>query len=161
MNTEKQKFSSRLNEVLDEVGFPEFGQGRQTAIADLLDVKPELVGEWLKGESYPKTSKLVKLAQLINVRSNWLLSGIGEKYSNADDEYQFRQQLEERFPHKFKRRQVNAVENMIHTIESSAVDMENLGLNQDAIAVACEYMKLSDEQQTRLKTYLTQLSEQH
>ncbi len=156
---EKHKFSLRLNEILDEAGFPDIGQGRQTAIADMLDVQPELVGEWLKGSSYPKTAKLVKLAKLVRVRSNWLLSGVGDKYSSASDAEIFRQELELRFPEKFKRKKAKQDES--RAVESENVDLEQLGLNQDAINIACAYMKLPVEQKSSLKTFLLSQADEH
>lgn len=79
MATEREKFALRLNEALDDAGFPKIGQGRQSALSRLVGVAPQQAGKWLKGEAFPKTSLLVKLAQQLQVRSNWLLSGAGDK----------------------------------------------------------------------------------
>ena len=65
MNSECQKFSKRLNEVLTEAGFPEPVDDRTTAVANLLKVPVEQVTKWLAGEAYPKTNKLVKLAKYV------------------------------------------------------------------------------------------------
>lgn len=81
MTSEKLKFSKRLNDVLDELGLPKAGQGRHKSLAKLLDVPSDQIRQWLTGEGFPQTSKLVKLAKYLNVRSNWLLSGIGEKHA--------------------------------------------------------------------------------
>lgn len=86
MSTERKKFAARLNDVLDEAGLPKIGQGRQSALGKLLDVAPQQAGRWLKGEDFPKTSQLVKLAQHVGVRSNWLLSGAGEKWAPPEGE---------------------------------------------------------------------------
>ena len=86
VSTERKKFAARLNDVLDEAGLPKIGQGRQSALGKLLDVPPQQAGRWLKGEDFPKTSQLVKLAQHVGVRSNWLLSGAGEKGAPAEGE---------------------------------------------------------------------------
>ncbi len=86
MSTEREKFAARLNGVLDDAGMPKMGQGRQSAVAKLLDLPPQQVGRWLKGEDFPKTSQLVKLAKHLNVRSNWLLSGAGEKVAPPEGE---------------------------------------------------------------------------
>lgn len=153
MNTEKMKFSKRLNEVLDEVGFPQAGHGRQTALGNLLDVRPELVGQWLKGESYPKTSKLVKLAQTVGIRSNWLLSGIGQKYSSEKDQFEFRKQLEQRYPEKFK------CTNQYKSDEK--FDLTGTNLTPDAIEIACAYMKLPETQKSSLKNFLVEMESEH
>jgi len=79
MATEVEKFSDRLNMMLNDVGLPRMGQGRQTALADELRVSPEEVSQWLKGESFPRTSILVKLSQFLGVRSNWLMTGSGKR----------------------------------------------------------------------------------
>ena len=79
MPTEVEKFSDRLNMMLNDVGLPRMGQGRQTALADELRVAPEEVSQWLKGESFPRTSILVKLSQFLGVRSNWLMTGSGKR----------------------------------------------------------------------------------
>ncbi len=79
MATEVEKFSDRLNMMLNDVGLPRMGQGRQTALADELHVSPEEVSQWLKGESFPRTSTLVKLSQFLGVRSNWLMTGSGKR----------------------------------------------------------------------------------
>lgn len=146
MNTEKMKFANRLVLVLDEVGFLPIGQGRQTTLASLLDVPQQQVGQWLNGESYPNTSKLVKLAQLLGIRSNWLLSGIGEKYSSSEDMLAFRQQLEQRYPEKFQCKQLN------ESRESSV--STKVDLSRDAIEVACAYMRLPKCQQLSFKNFL-------
>lgn len=81
--SEKQRFSSRLNDALDNVQFPKLGAGRQARLAELMDATPQAAGQWLKGEAFPPTSVLVKLAKLTNTRSNWLLSGTGSPYDKV------------------------------------------------------------------------------
>lgn len=83
MASEKKKFAGRLNEALDEAGFPPLGNGRRAALARLMEVPSHMAGKWLKGEAFPATSKLVKLAQHLGVRSNWLLTGAGAKRTGA------------------------------------------------------------------------------
>lgn len=86
MPTEKEKFAFRLNEALDDSGFPQLGHGRQSELAKVLDVTPQQAGKWLKGQDFPRTSKLVQLAKQVGVRSNWLLSGVGAKYPGSQNE---------------------------------------------------------------------------
>lgn len=83
--SEKKRFSSRLNDALDNIQFPKLGAGRQARLAELMDAAPQAAGQWLKGEAFPPTSVLVKLAQLTNTRSNWLLSGTGDAYDKTSN----------------------------------------------------------------------------
>jgi len=82
--SEKNRFALRLNEALDEADFPPMGEGRQARLAKAVDATPRNVGKWLRGEAFPPTSRLVKIANMLNVRSNWLLSGTGEKYQASE-----------------------------------------------------------------------------
>ncbi|HHC72220.1 MAG TPA: peptidase S24, partial [Thiotrichales bacterium] len=50
MTSEREKFAGRLNETLDERGFPRLGQGRQSELAKVLGAPPQQVGKWLKGQ---------------------------------------------------------------------------------------------------------------
>lgn len=86
MSSEKEKFAMRLNDVLNEAQYPKAGQGRQSALATVMGESATHVGRWLKGEDYPKTSILVKLAQHLGVRSNWLLTGAGDKYPSTNEQ---------------------------------------------------------------------------
>jgi hypothetical protein len=81
MNSEKEKFSQRLNDALDEAGVPPIGDGRSSALVEMLGITHQEAKKWLDGEAFPRTSNLVKMAGLLQVRSNWLLSGQGERYA--------------------------------------------------------------------------------
>lgn len=85
MNSEKRKFAARLNEALDGCGIPQKGMGRQSALVRMLGVSHRVAKKWLDGEEFPPTSKMVKMASMLNVRSNWLFSGQGEKYGAHAD----------------------------------------------------------------------------
>ena len=84
-SSERKRFAERLNDALDNIQFPKLGSGRQSRLSELLGVPAPDVGHWLKGDSFPKTSALVKLSDLTKVRSNWLLSGQGEPYDKKDN----------------------------------------------------------------------------
>lgn len=143
MASEKEKFAARLNQVLDEAGFPGIGQGRQSAVAKLVDVSPQQAGRWLKGEDFPKTSTLVKLAQHLNVRSNWLLSGAGAKSaSEAEDELAREQVAEEG----------------AGIADRSDPAPEN-GLSKEAFEVALAWMKLSPRERLVLRKIIVELGE--
>lgn len=83
--SERSRFAERLNDALDNIQFPKLGDGRQAKLAELLNVPAADVGDWLKGEAFPRTSSLVKLSDLTKTRSNWLLSGQGEPYENENN----------------------------------------------------------------------------
>ena len=95
MSSEKEKFSQRLNEALDDMNYPTMGHGRQSALAKELKLSPQVIGSWLKGGDFPKTSQLVKISQFLDVRSNWLLSGVGSKYPRKTDMSVFTREREE------------------------------------------------------------------
>jgi len=141
MVSERMKFSKRLNDVLDEAGFPAEGEGRQSAIANLLDESPENVGLWLEGLDYPQTSKLVKLAKLVHVRSNWLMSGTGEKHADEAAEREFREKLRQRHAEKKRKAQ----EFTVH------------GFSKEALDFARTYMQMSVSQQNEIKKLMSQL----
>jgi transcriptional regulator with XRE-family HTH domain len=82
-SSERNRFSQRLNDALDNVKFPKMGDGRQSQLAEFLGMSPADVGPWLKGSAFPATSTLVKLSDLTQTRSNWLLSGQGDAYSQS------------------------------------------------------------------------------
>ena len=80
MPNEKLRFSRRLNDALDNVQFPKLGSGRKSRLAKALEKPPADVNRWLKGQTFPPTSVLIRLSDLTQTRSNWLLSGNGEAY---------------------------------------------------------------------------------
>lgn len=134
MLSEKEKFALRLNEALDDAGFPKAGDGRQTALAGLLDVDLDVVGQWLKGAVFPKTSKLVKLARLTQVRSVWLLSGVGAKQTDDRQENAFREQL------KLEHSDGGEIRRY------QPLDLNIPSLSKEAIDIADAYMRLPTEQ---------------
>lgn len=149
MNSECQKFSKRLNEVLTDAGFPEPDEDRTAAVANLLKVPSEQVAKWLAGESYPKTNKLVKLAKYVRVRSNWLLSGIGGKQLDANEEEayisQIKSQLDDELPEEQKRRPM-------------ANDKDAKILTKEALELAQAYMRLPYSQQLPIHTLVMELA---
>ena len=84
-SSERIRFAERLNDALDNIQFPKLGSGRQSRLSELLGIPVPDIGEWLKGNAFPKTSALVKLSDLTKVRSNWLLSGQGEPYDEKQN----------------------------------------------------------------------------
>ena len=83
-SSERNRFAQRLNDALDNIGFPKLGAGRQARLSELLDIPASNISHWLKGESFPRTSALIKLSDLTKTRSNWLLSGQGEPYKKEN-----------------------------------------------------------------------------
>ena len=80
MSTQKEAFAERLNDALDNIRFPALGNGRLSRLADILGTPQTETDSWLKGVDFPSTSILVKMAELTQTRSNWLLSGQGSPF---------------------------------------------------------------------------------
>jgi transcriptional regulator with XRE-family HTH domain len=146
MGSEREKFAQRLNESLDDAGLPKIGQGRQSALAKLLDVTPQQAGKWIKGEDFPQTSKLVKLAQFLGVRSNWLLSGAGERYLPEGGCEPVRD--------------VGSAEIQLESPAASGADYAAMGklLSQEAFDVALSWMKLPPGQRDPLRRLIHELA---
>jgi len=145
MSSEKQKFSQRLNEALDDMNYPRIGHGRQSALAKELKLSAQVVGAWLKGEDFPKTSQLVKISQFLDVRSNWLLSGVGLKYPK----HRSKPVLAE--PVESGRKTEN---NDIEITEADSPKMD-----KEAFEIALAWIKLPELQRAALKKVILELSE--
>ena len=72
-------FSERLNQALDDVGFPKKGDGRQVKLAKLFGLNQKGVRKWLEGEGTPTFERTKKLAESLNVTVEWLMTGHGPK----------------------------------------------------------------------------------
>lgn len=131
MNNEKQKFADRLNEALDDAGVPLKGMGRQSTLVRMLGVSHRLAKKWLDGEEFPPTSKMVKLATELQVRSNWLFSGQGEKKPDLTPA------LDE---------------------DEAEVHRHADAMSQEAFEVASEWMKLPQAQRVALRKVIRELS---
>jgi transcriptional regulator with XRE-family HTH domain len=138
MQSEKEKFSQRLNEALNDMNYPPMGHGRQSALAKELKLSPQIIGRWLKGEDFPKTSQLVKISQFLDVRSNWLLSGVGSKYPRKTDQASIA-----------IRRKQEEVANSSHR------------LDKEAFEIALAWMKLPDQQRMVLRKVIEELLDEH
>lgn len=74
----RQAFSAKLNALLDYVGFPKKGDGRQKALANDFGVSQKGARKWLEAESLPTTArlgKIVKKYEKTGVTTDWFLSG--------------------------------------------------------------------------------------
>lgn len=131
MNSEKQKFASRLNEALDDAGVPQKGLGRQSALVRMLGVSHRVAKKWLVGEEFPATSKMVKIASTLNVRSNWLFSGQGEKFAG---------------------------ERAAIAVEETELTRTAGELSQEAFEVASEWMRLPVQQRVAIRKVITELT---
>ncbi|WP_126456415.1 helix-turn-helix domain-containing protein [Sulfuriflexus mobilis] len=131
MNNEKQKFSARLNEALDDAGVPQKGMGRQSTLVRMLGISHRVAKKWLEGEEFPPTSKMVKLATALQVRSNWLFSGQGEK------RIEFEAGLDE---------------------AETAVQRHADALSQEAFEVASEWVRLPPSQRLAIRKVIKELT---
>lgn len=77
MVTPKTEFKERFKQACDDSTIiPEYGKGRQVAIAKRLGVTQEAVRKWFTGESVPKSDKMRELAEYLEVDQGWLALGI-------------------------------------------------------------------------------------
>ena len=129
-NSEKQKFAARLNEALDDADVPKKGMGRQSALVRMLGVSHRVAKKWLEGEEFPPTSKMVKIASTLNVRSNWLFSGQGEKVQGE---------------------QAEAI------VDQSEISRSAGELSQEAFDVASEWMRLPPQQRVAIRKVIKEL----
>lgn len=73
----KTTFAQRLTQACDDNRLvPEYGKGRQVAIATRLKVSQEAVRKWFTGEAIPKPQKMKQLAAYLDVEETWLALGI-------------------------------------------------------------------------------------
>lgn len=69
----KDRFTQACN---DSTIIPEYGKGRQVAIAKRLNVTQEAVRKWFTGEAVPRPEKMQELASYLEVDEAWLALGI-------------------------------------------------------------------------------------
>ncbi|WP_422460284.1 MULTISPECIES: helix-turn-helix domain-containing protein [unclassified Endozoicomonas] len=83
---ERSEFSRRLNEALDNIGFPAKGKGRQMELGKLFGISQHAARKWLEGEAIPHTKRLPDIADKLKVNAEWLLSGRdgGDELSNKE-----------------------------------------------------------------------------
>lgn len=84
MKDENAKFSERLNAAADNYGMAPKGSGRQIAMGKMFNVSQKGARKWLEGESIPKTSRAVEIANRLGVNFQWLMSGQGEMTPSPD-----------------------------------------------------------------------------
>jgi len=159
MSKEKKKFSQRLHEALDDMNYPRMGHGRQSALAKELKLSPQLIGKWLKGEDFPKTSQLVKVSQFLSVRSNWLLSGAGSKYPKKSPPLSLvsSQKSVVEKEEMVAEESTSYAKEAVEEVEIKA--NENTQLDKEAFEVALTWMQLSEQQRVAIKKVILELAE--
>lgn len=83
MESDKDKFAKRLNEVCDDLQIPPKGKARQTTLARMFKVSQESARKWTEGESIPKYETILAMSEYFRVHSEWLFAGRGQKNINA------------------------------------------------------------------------------
>ncbi|WP_422491658.1 hypothetical protein [Endozoicomonas sp. ALE010] len=81
----KQLFSHRLSQALTHYGVPEKGRGRANQIASMFGVTANAVRKWLEAESLPETWRIIDIANVLGVRTEWLLSGQGRMLPDGSE----------------------------------------------------------------------------
>ena len=163
MPSEKEKFSQRLHEALDDMNYPRMGHGRQSALTKELQLSSQIVGAWLKGEGFPKTSQLVKVSDFLNVRSNWLLSGIGSKYKKKNKPDFVLKKSEKAVKKSDDAETVEPTDVSEKEPKSNnlfAVDVrQSPRLDKEAFEIALAWTKLPDLQRVALRKVILELVE--
>lgn len=72
-------FSARLNEALDDAGFPPKNKGRQVRVAKAFGVTQKGSRLWLEGVCMPRPLVITRMAAELAVRHEWLQWGLGPK----------------------------------------------------------------------------------
>lgn len=73
VDVEREAFSKRLNNVLDEASWPQ--RGRQVLLGKQFGVSQNGARKWLEAESIPKTTRIREIAAHFNISASWLLTG--------------------------------------------------------------------------------------
>jgi putative transcriptional regulator len=60
---------SRIGEHIDKSGY------KKKHIAQLMEVSPTQISNWVSGKSYPSVPKLYRLAKLLGVKADDLFTG--------------------------------------------------------------------------------------
>lgn len=76
---EKQAFSNRMNEALDDMGIAKKGQNRQSIVGEMFGVSQKGARKWLEGESMPSIPNAAIIARKLGVSFEWLMTGRGAK----------------------------------------------------------------------------------
>lgn len=74
-------FSNRLNNCLDQEGFPPKNRGRIQLLAEMMDMTHRGASKWINGQSIPPAKKMALLAERLKVNEIWLRTGAGEMRS--------------------------------------------------------------------------------
>lgn len=77
MSTNKE-FFTRLRELLKDY--------KQVEIAKAIGVSKAMVSGYMTGKKMPGSEKLYKISQLTGINLEWLISGHGAKYKEAEEE---------------------------------------------------------------------------
>lgn len=72
-------FAARLKEAAADAGLKEWGLGKR--LADAGKVTPKAASKWLNLESMPDRMTMLRLADFLKVRAEWLEHGIEPKHS--------------------------------------------------------------------------------
>ncbi|MDH4230273.1 MAG: S24 family peptidase [Nitrospirota bacterium] len=73
----KQAFSDRLNQLLDEAGWPPKGRGRQIKLAKVFGVSQKGARKWLEGEGFPEYWRWARFVAEFSTTTDWLFGGTG------------------------------------------------------------------------------------
>lgn len=66
-------FGHRINQVLDNFGYPRKGTGRNVALAEEFNVTVSASRKWIEGIAIPTYDKLVAMCRKFNISIDWVL----------------------------------------------------------------------------------------
>ncbi len=90
---EKEAFANRLNQALNDSGYPVKGENRQAIVGKIFGVTQKAARKWLEGEGMPTLERCIIISKQLDVNFEWLMTGRSEN-DPEDDSIN-----EERSPH--------------------------------------------------------------
>ncbi len=78
----RAEFVARLKTALRQTG--RSGRGEGAFLKSITGVTPKAASKWLNGETRPGHDNLVKIAERLGVREEWLIYGHGPMESSSD-----------------------------------------------------------------------------
>ncbi len=75
----KNDFAVRLSHALSAINYPP-ERGRRARLAKEMSVSGEAARKWLSGESVPGINNARKMATLLGINVDWLLTGRGDMH---------------------------------------------------------------------------------
>lgn len=92
MHKIKPLLGQRIIEACEDANIPAWGRNR--ILGKQLSVSPSAVSKWFSDQSLPTIGNIVDLAEFLNVRTEWLITGKGKKAKDYDTTKEFSEATE-------------------------------------------------------------------